>query len=659
MPDAERRPPPWNRVAENGGGCRRAAGLLLLCAAMACASATGPRGRGPGGDPAPSASVRSQGPDPHSYSNPARVRVRHVALEIDVRFGSRSLAGTAVLSFESRDSGPGPLLLDTRDLTILSAETAAGRGPFTPARFLLGPSDPILGAPLSIDLPSGATRARIRYETSPRASALQWLLPPQTAGKRHPFLFTQSQAIHARSWIPLQDSPGVRQTWSASVRVPAGLTALMSAARLDRGSDGAFRFEMTSPVPSYLIALAAGDLAFAALGPRAGVWSEPSVVSKAAWEFADTEAMIEAAEALFGPYRWERYELLVLPPSFPYGGMENPRLTFATPTLLAGDRSLVDVVAHELAHSWSGNLVTNATWSDFWLNEGFTTYCERRIVERVFGPKRSEMEWVLGRQTLEGLSLSLEPGDLMLRPEVAGRDPDAVLSEVAYEKGALLLLTIERAVGRERFDPFLRGWFDAHAFRSATTADFLSDLDQRLFAGARPPGLDLDSWLNSPAIPPEAAAVSSSAFADVDALRVAWLAGSRAAESLPAKTWSTLEWLRFLRNLPRDLPLAKSSELDRAFHLSEALNSEIAFQWLLLSIESGYPGTQARLDSFLTSIGRRKYLKPLYEALAKTPAGRERAVSLYRRARPGYHPIAVETVDRILSWKPSENESDR
>ncbi len=651
---------PSNQGAVSGGrrGRRGAAGLLLLCAAMACASATGPRGTS-GERVAPPPPAPASGPDPHSYSDPDRVRVRHVALEIDVRFPSRSVAGTAVLSLDRNDAGAGALLLDTRDLKILSAETAPGQGSFSPAPFSLGASDAILGAPLRVELPGGATRARIRYKTSPRASALQWLLPEQTAGKSHPYLFTQSQAIHARSWIPLQDSPGVRQTWSASVRVPAGLTALMSGARLEKRSDGAFRFEMTSPVPSYLIALAAGDLAFAPLGPRAGVWSEPSVVSKAAWEFADTEAMIEAAEALFGPYRWERYELLVLPPSFPYGGMENPRLTFATPTLLAGDRSLVDVVAHELAHSWSGNLVTNATWSDFWLNEGFTTYCERRIVERVFGAKRSEMEWVLGRQTLETLSISLPPGDRKLRPDVAGRDPDEVLSEVVYEKGALLLLTIERTVGRERFDRFLRGWFDGHAFRSATTADFLSYLDERLFAGRRPPGLDLEAWMTSPSIPPGAAVASSTAFADVDALRVAWLSGSRPAETLPAKTWSTLEWLRFLRNLPRDLPLAKSSELDRAFQLSEALNSEIAFQWLLLAVETGYPGAQARLESFLTSMGRRKYLKPLYEALAKTPAGRERAVSLYRRARPGYHPIAVETVDRILSWKPSEKESDR
>ncbi|MEP7133120.1 MAG: M1 family metallopeptidase, partial [Acidobacteriota bacterium] len=636
--------------------------LLLVCAAMACAgSGSDSRGNGgktgalrQGGEPALAAAVSGR-PDPHSYANPDRVRVRHIALDLEVRFETRTLAGSALLSLERRSAGgnASELLLDTRDLTILSTETSGGPGPFVSAAFSMGARDPILGAPLRVALADGATRVRIRYETAPGASALQWLAPEQTAGRARPYLFTQSQAIHARSWIPLQDSPGVRQTWSAEVRVPAGLTALMSAARGAPASDGKFRFEMTSPVPSYLIALAVGDLAFSPLGERAGVWSEPSVVSRAAWEFADTEKMIEAAEALFGPYRWQRYELLVLPPSFPYGGMENPRLTFATPTLLAGDRSLVDVVAHELAHSWSGNLVTNATWSDFWLNEGFTTYCERRIVERVFGRERSEMEWVLGRQRLEKLGRTEAPRDLALVADVAGRDPDAVLSEVAYEKGALLLLTLEQAVGRERFDAFLRGWFDGHAFSSVTTADFVNSLDRTLFPSGRPPGFDLDAWLKSPGIPAGAAETSSTAFAKVDAARAAWLAGSLSAEGLPAAAlWSTLEWLRFLSDFPVDLPAEKAAALDAAFALSESKNTEIAFRWHLLSISNGYPGDGPRLETFLTSIGRRKYLKPLYEALAKTPAGKERAISIYRKARAGYHPIAVETVDRILSWKP-------
>ncbi len=608
-----------------------------------------------GGQPVSAADRPPPRPDPHSYSNPDRVRVCHIALDLDVRFDTRTLAGTALLSFERPDPEAREILLDTRDLEITSTEIRGRSGAFSAASFSVGPADAILGARLRVELPEGATRVRIRYETSPRASALQWLAPEQTAGRALPYLFTQSQAIHARSWIPLQDTPGVRQTWSAKVRVPAGLTALMSAARRTPGSDGAFSFEMTSPVPSYLIALAVGDLAFSPLGPRAGVWSEPSILPAAAWEFADTEAMIDAAELLFGPYRWERYELLVLPPSFPYGGMENPRLTFATPALLAGDRSLVDVVAHELAHSWSGNLVTNATWSDFWMNEGFTSYCERRIVERVFGRDRAEMEWVLGRQTLEELSLTLPPGDLALRIDAAGRDPDMALSEVAYEKGALLLLTIEQAVGRERFDPFLRGWFDGHAFQSVTSEDFRHGLDGRLFSGGRPAGLDLDAWLTSPSIPAGAAAPSSNAFARVDALRAEWLSGSLPAEALPGTRWSTLEWLRFLRNLPADLAPGKASALDSAFGLSAARNTEITFQWLLLGIRSGYPGTAPRLETFLTSTGRRKYLKPLYEALAKTPAGKERADSIYRRARSGYHPIAVETVDTILSWKPEES----
>jgi aminopeptidase N len=277
-------------------------------------------------------------------------------------------------------------VLDTRDLDIQKAESSRDGSSWANALFSLAPPDKILGSALSITLPDDATRVRISYTTRPQASGLQWLDPPQTAGKKDPFLFTQSEAIHARSWIPLQDSPQVRITYRAHVRTPKNLMAVMSANNdLKAARDGDYEFEMPQPIPSYLIALAVGDLFFAPISPRTGIWAEPPVVGKAAREFADLEAMIRAAEELFGPYHWDRYDVLVLPPSFPFGGMENPRLTFATPTVLAGDKSLVALVAHELAHSWAGNLVTNATWRDFWLNEGFTVYLERRIVEKVFG----------------------------------------------------------------------------------------------------------------------------------------------------------------------------------------------------------------------------------------------------------------------------------
>src|SRR5579872_1068137 len=422
--------------------------------------------------------------DIHSWSHPECVSVRHIDLDLDVRFDRHVLEGSATVHFERH--GPGDLILDTRGLDIRRVENAAG--------FELGTADPILGAPLRISDPAG-DHVRIHYATSPEASGLQWLQPAQTAGKRHPFLYTQSQAIHARSWIPLQDTPGVRITFGAEIRTPAGMQAVMGAERR-----GGSRFRMEQPVPSYLIALAAGELEFRDLGPRSGVWAEPEVAEAAAAEFGDTEAMIAAVEEMFGPYRWGRYDLLVLPPSFPFGGMENPRLTFTTPTILTGDKSLVSLVAHELAHSWSGNLVTNATWSDFWLNEGFTVYVERRILEKVYGREREEMEAVLGRRELDREMAGLPESDRILHINLAGRDPDDGCTLVPYEKGALLLRTIEREVGRERFDRFLRGYFDRFAFQSITTAEFLAYLREHL-----PVTVPLDRWITRPGIPAGAA----------------------------------------------------------------------------------------------------------------------------------------------------------
>ena len=558
--------------------------------------------------------------DIHSWSRPDRVRVRHLEMDLDVRFDRKILEGSVTLHLD-RVSGD-DLVLDTRALTIQSIENAAG--------FSLGAADANLGAPLTIRLEPGASWVRVHYATSPEASGLQWLDPPQTAGKRHPFLYTQSQAIHARSWIPLQDTPGVRVTFRAHVRVPQGLRVVMGAAldaTPDETPDGP-HFRMDQPVPSYLIALAAGSLAFRQIGPRSGIYAEPPVLDRAAYEFADTEAMIAAVEQLYGPYRWDRYDLLVLPPSFPFGGMENPRLTFATPTVLAGDRSLVSLVAHELAHSWSGNLVTNATWSDFWLNEGFTVYVERRVLEKLYGPARADMEAVLGRRELDREMAGLRESDRVLHIDLTGRDPDDGCTLVPYEKGALLLRTIERAVGRDRFDAFLRSYFSHFAFRSITTADFLEYIRREL-----PNPVPLDEWIFQPGIPVGAADQHSDAFTRIES---GWPADTSA--------WSTHEWLHFLRTQdPPDMP-----RLDREFHLTDSGNSEILHQWLLMAVKAGYQPALPKIEPFLCSVGRRKFLKPIYTELMKTPEGQARARAIYAQARPTYHPIAQGTIDEIV-----------
>ncbi len=592
--------------------------------------------------------------DHHSYSNPDQVRVSRVELDLDVSFERKSLEGSATLQLKHEGEAD-EVVLDTRDLAIENVEAAGPSGEFLSTEFALGEPDPVLGAALCVRLPPGTERVRVHYSTSPDASGLQWLGPAQTAGKKHPFLFTQSQAIHARSWIPIQDSPGVRVTYSATIRTPKELFAVMSAEMeaqqpSEVAAPGEYHFQMPQPIPAYLIALAVGDLAFQAMSERTGVYAEPSVVARAAKEFEDTEDMMVAVEKLYGPYQWQRYDILVLPPSFPFGGMENPRLTFATPTILAGDKSLVSLIAHELAHSWSGNLVTNATWLDFWLNEGFTVYLENRIQEAVFGRERSEMESALEVQELREEMKELEPRDQVLHIDLKGRDPDAGFTLVPYVKGMLLLRALEQAAGRDRFDTFLRSYFDRFAFRSVTTADFVSYLDEYLFRN-NPEFAEkvaVGDWIRKPGLPEDVALPVSGNFERVEALANRWYDGAAALSEMPSGQWTTQEWLRFLRALPEGLQAERMKELDDAFQLTASGNSEILHQWLLMSVRNGYEPAYPKMEEFLTSVGRRKFLRPLYAELAKTDEGRQQAAAIYKKARPLYHPIASGTIDEIL-----------
>ncbi len=595
--------------------------------------------------------------DLHSFSNPKQIKVTNVDLDWTVSFEEKTIKGYADLKFErAPDAANAPLILDTRDLKIEKTETSNDDGKtFQPAEFKLGEADKILGASLTITLPAEANKVRIYYQTAPTASGLQWLTPEQTAGKQKPFMFSQAQAIHARSFIPLQDSPQVRVTYAAKVRTPKDLLAVMSAEGNSQTSDktGEYNFKMTHPIPSYLIAIAVGDLQFKTLGNRTGVYSEPSVLEKAANELSDTEKMVEATEKIYGEYRWGRYDLLILPPSFPFGGMENPMLTFATPTILAGDKSLVSLVAHELAHSWSGNLVTNATWRDFWLNEGFTTYLERRIIEAVYGEPRREMEAVLGRKSLDEEMKTMDERDRILHVDLKGRDPDDGFTGVPYEKGALFLRFLEEKFGREKFDKFVRGYFDSHAFQSITTETFVEYLNKNLLA--ENPNIvtaeQINDWIEKPGMPSFAPQPKSDAFIKTETAAKDFSAGTVSAKDIQTSDWTTQEWLSFLKHLPEKTSAEKMSELDAAFNLTKSGNSEIAFQWLLMSIKNKYSAADARLEEFLVSIGRRKFVKPLFEALVKTPEGTTRAKAIYAKARPGYHPITQSSIDEILKGK--------
>jgi leukotriene-A4 hydrolase len=588
--------------------------------------------------------------DAHSFARPEEVSVEHLLLDLTVDFNQRQLAGRASLRINNK-RGADRVVLDTRDLEIRRVTLDDGK---TEARWKLGDPVNFLGQPLEVEIAPNTTWVNIDYTTKPEAAALQWLTPEQ-AGSPSPFLYTQSQAILARTWAPCQDTPAVRMTYEATIRVPRGLMAVMSAENpTQKSADGVYKFRMPQRIPSYLLALGVGDLEFRALGSNSGVYALPTVVEKAAWELADTPKMIDAAEKLYGPYKWGRYDLLILPASYPYGGMENPRLTFATPTILAGDRSLVALVAHELAHSWSGNLVTNATWDDFWLNEGFTTYFEGRIMEAVYGRPYADMLDVLGRQDLQTAlnDLGPESPDTHLHLSLAGRDPDEGMADIAYEKGSAFLTMLEQAVGRQKFDRFLRGYFEKFAFQSMDTVGFVQYLKEQLLGNdeALAQRLQIQQWIYGPGLPANAVQPRSEAFTAVDQAVQAFTAGTAAAQ-IATNGWSTHHWLHFRRTRPKPLDNQKMADLDAAFRLSESGNSEILTAWLMKVIESQYEPAYPALERFLTTVGRRKFLRPLYTELAKTPAGADMALRIYEKARPGYHSVSRNTIDELLGWR--------
>ncbi len=639
---------------------------ISMSALLACALLPGCRpdakpASGPGVDTpaavAPDGTAAGVVRDVHSVSHPDEVVVTHTGLDLAVDFDAQVLRGTATVAIERHDPSA-PLLLDVRGLEIRKVQTAqvadlrplaTAAASWTDAPYTL--EDREFGGALGVTLPQDADAVRIEYATAPGASGLQWLSPEQTADRASPFLYTQSQAIHARSWIPCQDTPGVRSTFDAEIHVKGGLTALMAAKSLPSEEKGTFRFEMDQPIPSYLVAMSVGAVEFAELGPRSGVWAEPSVLASAVSEFGNVEAMIDAVETLYGPYRWERYDILVLPPAFPFGGMENPRLTFATPTILAGDRSLVALIAHELAHSWSGNLVTNASWGDLWLNEGFTVYVERRVMEALYGREREEMEAMLGKQDLVKELAELPELEQRLSTDLRGRDPDDGLTNVPYEKGALFLRLLEETYGRDAFDPFLRRWFTEHAFTSVRTSDFEAFVKAELIekhpplAGKAP--VDLEGWIHGIGMGPGAPQPESAAFDVVDAALASVLEGEVQVKKLKTNGWTPHEWLHFLRSLPTWFTPEDMGTLDDAFGFTTSTNSEILAQWLEISVRRGYRKTDASLESFLLRVGRRKFLTPLYRALMESDRSAD-AKRIYAEARSGYHPITQRTLDALV-----------
>ena len=628
----------------------RAMLLGLSAAAMVATGCSRQSGTEAGSAAAPESAQSSvpRNHDESSYAQPDAVVIKDVALDLKLDFDHKQITGTGDYTLDWKDQDSKQLVLDTRDLTIDSVKA----GDQT-LQYALAPADKVLGSKLTIEAPEHPGKLQISWHTSPQASGLQWLDPAMTEGKKLPFMFSQSEAIHARSWVPLQDTPSVRFTYSAHVSSPADLMVLMSGnSDPDAKRDGDYSFRMEHPIPSYLLAIAGGDLVFRSTGPRSGVWAEPSMADKAASEFADTEKMIATTEKLYGPYRWGRYDLLVLPPSFPFGGMENPTMTFATPTVIVGDKSLVSLVAHELAHSWSGNLVTNASWKDIWLNEGFTTYVQSRITEALYGDEMAEMERQIDRVDLPSLLATMKPEDQVLKLAPLGeRDPDDALSEVAYVKGAWFLQFLEQRFGRETFDPFLRGWFDDHAFQSATTDQFVDYLKSHLLDTK--PGVvsdaELDAWINQPGIPSFAEPAHSRSFDEVDAARQAWQDNGTLPDAKATSAWVTQQWVHFLSGMGETLKPEQLAQLDQAYHFSGTPNGEIAMRWYPLAIRSGYTQAWEGAGAFIQKVGRRKLIMPIYAELVKSPEGLAFAKEVFAKARPGYHPITTASVEAMLA----------
>jgi aminopeptidase N len=548
--------------------------------------------------------------------------------------------------YELEQPVQGEFFMDTRGLDI--QKVYAGKKEI---EHEIDRRDPILGERLRLKDLNALKEFTIELATSSNASALQWLRPEQTSGGRQPFLYSQCFALHARSIFPCQDTPSVRFTYDAHIRVPEGLTAVMAAASLgslDEGDTSIFSFKMPQPIPSYLFALAAGDIGFREIGPRTGIYAELPILDKALWEFAENEAKLEAAEKLFGTYLWDRYDILILPPSFPYGGMENPRLTFITPLSITGDRTMTRLISHELAHSWTGNLVTNATWEDFWLNEGWTTYVEYRLIELLDGEEILHLTDLFARIDLaEDMRVLGEESELTrLKAPMKGVDPDQVISAVPYTKGRLFLTSLEQAVGRPAFDEFLQRYIECYSFQSLTSEAFLEFLKAELPAAMQL--VDVSQWLYQPGMPAGIPEIKSRLYDDVKAKADGYKMGivPRREE---VQGWHPLQKSIYFTMLPKEVSAKDCATLKDAFELRDSPPTPFLLEYYRLCIRSGYREALPEIQRFLGQVGRNAWLTYIYRAMLENEWTKPEARRIFEQVKARYHPITVTVVEGLLS----------
>jgi aminopeptidase N len=578
----------------------------------------------------------------HSYGTSSETSYNHITWNAKVDFNKQVLVAEAIYQLKVTAQSK-QLILDSKNLKIEQVWVDD-----QPAVWQLGKSDGLLGAPLTIAVTPKSKAVKVSYVTTDKSDALLWV-----EGKK-PFLFTQSQAILARTWIPCQDQPSLRFTYDANVEVPSDLLALMSARnpqKIQEGKSGKtkiYHFEQPKPIPGYLMALAVGDITFKPISNRAGVYATPDMIDMASKELVDLEKMIVAAEKLYGPYQWERYDVLILPAAFPFGGMENPMLTFATPTILAGDKSLVSLIAHELAHSWSGNLVTNETWNDFWLNEGFTVYFEFRIMEELYGHEVSEMLAALAVQDLYATMHELQPEDTRLKLKLEDRDPDDGMNDIAYNKGYWFLRTMEERVGREKFDRFLKNYFSKYAFKGMNTEHFIEILKTDVLDPGNYRYIQPEVWVYDEGIPKNACFISSDRIEKVDQWVEAYELDPTMMKKMPWKEWMYQEQYRFLTNV-KFKSVDQLRDFDAQWQVSKTGNKEILFAWIIQTIEVGDRSKESIqvLNQFLSTVGRRKFISPLYKSL-KQHKRKEEAVKYMQQYEKVYHAVTRQTVWSIL-----------